>query len=179
MNDFITWMVNSGKVTDWILVIFTFILLIPVLISLNEKYKWYTNSIKKIKKIIKKRKKISLFIRRKISIYRIKKYFNNLDYSNELYLKSFKIVREKKSIHLLFESYNDSILIFLSDSSRELFFDKYKLKKFKKELPIKVAIFIFDEIINKGKNVESFTRNGRLSEYLNKKYLRNEKVPSI
>jgi len=171
LNQVFEWVKNGGSFTDWMMVLLSFIVAIPVLISLNIKFNW-------IKTIILFPSFVNRYVKVKVQLLKIKRYLNSISGSNELDIK-FAKVNLLKNI-LIINSNSDSIDIPLSNNEI-LLIGKFNLSMFKNSLPVEFAIFLFDkiEIISRDRSIKSFVKENRLSEYLHSKYYSKTKVPHL
>lgn len=170
MNKLINWIINSGSVTDWIMVIF---LGIPLLILLNDK----VNITKRFKKLFNKVKNLIIdkynIFKLLILKLKIKNYLLSLDTTSQFNFSKVKI--KKGSILIISRNNNSSFTLYNHDL---VIFEKYKLSKIKKSLPIELSISILVEMKDQEINIGDFTRNGRLSQY-ESDFINNKKIPSL
>ena len=178
MNELIKWIINSGKFTDWLMVILTIILSVPIIISLNDRYNW----LSKIKVVIKYFLNILLLVRIRKNIYlllkinKINRYFNNIDIQNEIKRGNFniryndsnslgKIIRKIQKINL-FDG-NNTIEISIKDIDN---LSRFKLDKFKKSAPSEFITKLIEISLRFDKlNINNYNID-RISSYLDYKY---------
>ena len=174
LDKIVNWVIESGKFTDWIMVVLTLFLIIPVLFLIEDRFNIHKLISDKKDTFKKAVNEFYKRINKSIQKYKLIRYLNSIDSTNELHIK---VSFFKKNI-LVIESFNDKIEISNIDSII-LTSNKFDLLKFKKSTPIQILMLIFDEIVRNGKDVKNFTNTNRLSEYLHSKYIQKVKVPNL